>query len=99
MAIGELPIAVLRERRSPGALFNAADSDSPANLSLRRLEYWADPKGLVYIPLYTLRDIPAGEEGVWSYPHVNGAAGALYSFNDSRFMVQESDEDSEFGAN
>ena len=99
MAIGELPIAVLRERRSPGALFNAADSDSPANLSLRRFEYWADPKGLVYIPLYTLRDIPAGEEGLWSYPHVNGAAGALYSFNDSRFMVQESDKDSEFGAN
>ena len=90
LALGELPLAVLRERRSAGALFNAGDSKSPANLSLKRLEFWADGKGLVYIPLYATKDINESEEGLWIYPHQNGAAGALSSFNDARFMVTDS---------
>ena len=83
--MGELPLAALKERLSPGAVFHAGDSVSPSNLSLQRLEFWTDEKGLVYIPFKTLnRDIDAGEEGLWDYPYTDGAAGWQYSFNDAR---------------
>ena len=88
--MGELPLAALKETQSPVAVFNAGDSVSPSNLSLKRLEYWTDEKGLVCIFFNTLnRDIEAGEEGLWDYTYRNGAAASQYSFNDAHFRFDE----------
>jgi len=89
LALGEVPIEALRERRSPGVFFNAGDAESPNNLSLKRLEAWRDGQGLVYIPFYGLRDIAKMEEGLWDYQHTNGAAGGQFSFEDTRFEVKD----------
>ena len=86
LAIGEVPMAILRERRSPGVYFNAGTRKTN-NLWLDRTRAWRDGKGLIYIPMFATRDIKKGEEGLWSYRYKQGQ-GANYSFDDSKFQVE-----------
>jgi hypothetical protein len=91
LAIGELPMAILRERRSPGVYFNAGSSGHMGtnNLRLERKKAWRDGKGLIYIPMYTLKTtgLEKEEEGLWKYPYTNGQ-GAKFSFDDSKFDIR-----------
>ena len=86
--LGELPLALLRDRRSPGVIFNTADASAPHNLRLDRTKAWQDRKGLVYMPMFASKDLEREEEGLWYYDFTSGAAGGRYSFDDRRFRTQ-----------
>ena len=63
--MGELPLAVLQERQSPGVVFNTGDTAARDNLTLDHTKFWTYGKGLVCMPLFALRDLKKSGEGLW----------------------------------
>jgi len=89
MCIGELPMEILRERRSPGVYFNAGTTRTN-NMRLDRKNAWHDGKGLIYIPMFAKTAIAKDEEGLWQYEYMQGQ-GANFSFDDSKFAICHDD--------
>ena len=92
VALGILPLKVMRDLHSMGACLNAGDTLIENNLILKRNEAWADGMGRIFMPLYVSAQggIDPGVFCNWSYNPFGGKGGLdSYVFNDALFMVDE----------
>ena len=98
VAIGILPLVLMRDLSSVGTCFNAGDATGPNNLRLERREAWTGRtgplKGITLIPFYVLdsADIKGKDAGLWKYSPFNGKGGIdSYTFEDGNFQVDETE--------
>ena len=78
----KLTMQWLIEHQATGAFMNAGDWDGglASNVSLNRHTAWTDPKtGIVWMAMYAIFDIAAGEFLRWKYSPVDGEGG-IYTF-------------------
>ena len=78
----KLTLQWLIDHQSTGAFMNAGDWEGGprSNVMLDRHNAWTDPvTGIVWIPMYAIGDIAAGDFLRWNYSPVDGEGGA-YSF-------------------
>ena len=98
VALGILPLVLMRELCSVGTCFNAGDTTGPSNLRLDRRLAWTGStgplKGITLIPFYVLHsaDIKEKDAGLWKYSPFNGKGGIdSYTFEDGNFQVDETE--------
>jgi hypothetical protein len=78
----KLTLQWLRDHQATGAFMNAGDWEGglASNVRLDRHNAWTDPAtGIVWIPMYAIGDIAAGEFLRWKYSPVDGEGG-FYTF-------------------
>ena len=78
----KLTLQWLIDHQATGAFMNAGDwQGGPAsNVRLDRHNAWTDPaSGIVWIPMYAIFDIAAGDFLRWKYNPVDGEGG-IYNF-------------------
>ena len=83
----ERPFQWFLNNNVAGPFMNGYQSNDPAiNCSLDRHSAWRDDDGNVWMIMYALRDIEAGEYLMWNYNPLAGLGGAsngdAYSFDD-----------------
>jgi hypothetical protein len=78
----KLTLQWLKDHQATGAFMNAGDWEGglASNVRLDRHSAWTDPAtGIVWIPMYAICDIAAGEFLRWKYSPVDGEGG-FYTF-------------------
>jgi hypothetical protein len=75
-AVSDQPFEWLQQHSIAGPLINAAKTDTDANISIDRMAFWSDGKGLIFLPMFAKRDIEPGEFLRWRYDPFAGAGGA-----------------------
>ena len=75
-AVSDQPFEWLQKHSFAGPLINASFTDTDANISIDRMAFWRDGKGLIFLPMFAKRDIEHGEFLHWKYDPFAGAGGA-----------------------